>query len=112
MKYWERINKVDYQKLFHEKKDFERDTFAERMEEYGFKNMARMELFLWDLELFLQIQKIFGDRIVLKGGAATQFYLPREAQRTSVDIDIKRIFWAVADIDNLDEIEKMIGMKK
>jgi len=52
------MNKVDYQKLFHEKKDFERNTFVERMEEYGFKNMARMELFLWDLELFLQIQKI------------------------------------------------------
>lgn len=79
---------MDYQKLFHDKKDFERDTFAERMEEYGFKNMARMELFLWDLELFLQIQKILGERIVLKGGAATQFYLPRDAQRTSVDIDM------------------------
>ena len=26
--------------------------------------------------------------------------------------NIKRIFWAVADIDNLDEIEKMIGMEK
>ena len=82
------MNKVDYQKLFHEIKDFERDTFAERMDEYGFKNMARMELFLWDLEIFLQIQKILEDRIVLKGGAATQFYLPRDAQRTSVDIDM------------------------
>ena len=54
---------MDYQKLFHERKDFERETFAKRMEELGFKNMARMELFLWDLELFLQIQKILGDRI-------------------------------------------------
>lgn len=62
---------MNYQKLFHEKKDFERETFAARMDELGFKNMARMELFLWDLELFLQIQKILGDRIVLKGGAAT-----------------------------------------
>lgn len=26
--------------------------------------------------------------------------------------NIKRIFWAVADIDNLDEIEKMIVMEK
>ncbi len=47
---------MDYQKLFHERKVFERETFAQRMEEFGFKNMARMELFLWDLELFLQIQ--------------------------------------------------------
>lgn len=67
LKYLEGMNKVDYQNLFHDKKDFERDTFVGRMEEYGFKNMARMELFLWDLELFLQIQKILGDRIVLKG---------------------------------------------
>ena len=29
-----------------------------------------------------------GEHIVLKGGAATQFYLPIEAQRTSVDIDM------------------------
>lgn len=28
------------------------------------------------------------DNIVLKGGAATQFYLPIEAQRTSIDIDM------------------------
>lgn len=79
---------MDYQNLFHERKDFERETFAKRMEKLGFKNMARMELFLWDLELFLQIQSILGDRIVLKGGAATQFYLPVEMQRTSVDIDM------------------------
>ena len=43
---------------------------------------------MWDLELFLQIQKRLGEHIVLKGGAATQFYLPIEAQRTSVDIDM------------------------
>lgn len=79
---------MDYSKLFHEEADFSRDTYSARMAEFGFKNMARMELFLWDLELFLQIQRILGDRIVLKGGAATQFYLPREAQRTSVDIDM------------------------
>ncbi|MDD2957782.1 MAG: hypothetical protein PHR92_04725 [Lachnospiraceae bacterium] len=77
-----------YKNLFHEEKAFQRETFFRRMQEYGFKNMGRMELFLWDLELFLQIQNILGDRIVLKGGAATQFYLPIEAQRTSVDIDM------------------------
>lgn len=72
---------MDYSKLFHEESDFARDTYIARMKEFGFKNMARMELFLWDLELFLQIQKILGDRSVLKGGAATQFYLPRGVQR-------------------------------
>ena len=79
---------MDYAKLFHDKTAFERECLQQRMEHYGFKNMARMELFLWDLELFLQIQKRLGEHIVLKGGAATQFYLPIEAQRTSVDIDM------------------------
>ena len=103
------MNKVDYQKLFHEIKDFERDTFAERMDEYGFKNMARMELFLWDLEIFLQIQKILEDRIVLKGGAATQFYLPRDAQRTSVDIDML-FYGSYQEIEEtLKKIEEVLG---
>ena len=79
---------MDHTKFFHCNTAFEREQLQQRMNLYGFKNMARMELFLWDLELFLQIQKRLGDHIVLKGGAATQFYLPIEAQRTSVDIDM------------------------
>lgn len=34
-------------RLFHEKKAFERETFKERMQEFGFKNMGRLELFLF-----------------------------------------------------------------
>lgn len=79
---------MDYTKIFHDKTAFSREYLQNRMKLYGFKNMSRMELFLWDLELFLQIQKRLGEHIVLKGGAATQFYLPIEAQRTSVDIDM------------------------
>ena len=79
---------MDYTKTFHDKTAFSREYLQNRMELYGFKNMSRMELFLWDLELFLQIQNRLGEHIVLKGGAATQFYLPVEAQRTSVDIDM------------------------
>ncbi|MBR6172754.1 MAG: hypothetical protein IKQ49_06240 [Eubacterium sp.] len=72
---------MDYRKCIHEETAFQRETLELRMKDYGFRNMARMELFLWDLELFLQIQARLGERIVLKGGAATQFYLPKEAQR-------------------------------
>lgn len=54
---------MDYTKLFHDKTAFERECLQQRMELYGFKNMARMELFLWDLELFLQIQKRFVEHI-------------------------------------------------
>ena len=99
---------MDYNKLFHEESDFARDTYIARMEEFGFKNMARMELFLWDLELFLQIQKILGDRIVLKGGAATQFYLPREVQRTSVDIDMLFCGTEQECRETLDKIEELL----
>ncbi len=100
---------MNYDKLFHNECAFQRETFQQRMAEYGFKNMARMELFLWDLELFLHIQKILGDKVVLKGGAATQFYLPIEAQRTSVDIDM--LFFGTEEeiINTLDEIESLLG---
>lgn len=100
---------MDYSKLFHEEKDFARDTYAARMEEFGFKNMGRMELFLWDLEVFLQIQKILGDRVLLKGGAATQFYLPREAQRTSVDIDMLFCGTEQECRETLDKIEELLN---
>lgn len=100
---------MDYKKLFHKEEAFQRETFQKRMEEFGFKNMARMELFLWDLELFLHIQKILGDKIILKGGAATQFYLPRDAQRTSVDIDML-FFGTEEEIKKtLRKIEESLG---
>ncbi len=100
---------MDYKKLFHKEEAFQRETFQKRMEEFAFKNMARMELFLWDLELFLHIQKILGDKIILKGGAATQFYLPRDAQRTSVDIDML-FFGTEEEIKKtLRKIEEYLG---
>ena len=47
-------------KLFHDEAAFQRETFMERMQEYGFKNMGRMELFLLDLELFRLNHKFCG----------------------------------------------------
>ena len=100
---------VNYKKLIHDESSFKRETLEARMKEYGFKNMGRMELFLWDLEIFLQIQNHLKERVVLKGGAATQFYLPKEAQRTSVDIDM--LFNGTeAEIDEtLSQIEETLG---
>lgn len=68
--------------LIHNPACFSRETLEDRMARVGVKNIVRMELFLWDLEIFLQLQKILGDRLVLKGGAAVQFYLPISDQRT------------------------------
>lgn len=98
-----------YGKLFHPLEKFEKQALEKRMNEYGFNNITRIELFLWDLELFQQIQNILKDRVVLKGGAAVQFYLPIEAQRTSVDIDM--IFNGTQEeVENvLAEITKKLG---
>jgi hypothetical protein len=88
--------------LIHDRKCFDRDTLAERLEQLKFNSLARMELFLWDLEIFLQIQSLLKDRIVLKGGAAAQFYLPIEYQRTSVDIDM-------ICVGGIEEVEKALA---
>ena len=55
---------MDYKKLFHDESAFQREMLEARMQDYGFKNMGRMELFLWDLELYLQIQDRLGDRVL------------------------------------------------
>lgn len=95
--------------LIHDEECFLRLTLEERMSQYGVRNIARMELFLWDLEIFLQIQKVLKDRVVLKGGAAVQFYLPPVYQRTSVDIDMI-FFGSSQEIkETLEEIEKRLG---
>ena len=67
---------------------FAKPEIEKRMADGGFNSLAKFELFVWDLEMFLQIQKRLGDKIILKGGAATQFYIPIAAQRTSIDIDM------------------------
>jgi hypothetical protein len=77
-----------------------------RLEELGFSNLARMELFLWDLEIFLQIQRILKEQVVLKGGAAAQFYLPVENQRTSIDIDMLCSAETVRIQSTLEKIEE------
>jgi len=80
---------MDYKKiLIHNEKCFERQELISRLQKFGFNNLARMELFLWDLEIYLQFQALLKGKIALKGGAAVQFYLPIEYQRTSVDIDL------------------------
>ncbi len=74
--------------LLLEKKYFSKEVIEKRMELGNFKSKQKFELFIWDLEIFLQLQKILGDNIILKGGAATQFHIPIEYQRTSIDIDM------------------------
>lgn len=74
--------------LIHPVDRFDQSTILERKNKLGLTNEARMELFIWDLEIFCQIYKRLGNRIVLKGGAAAQLFFPIEMQRTSIDIDM------------------------
>jgi len=98
--------------LLHSKGSFTRDTLVGRSEAVGFTNLSRLELFLWDLEIFLQLQKILKDKIVLKGGAAAQFYLPIENQRTSIDIDMICSASEVETKSGLEQIEKAFNGSK
>ena len=79
---------INDEKLILEREVFTRDTIEKRMLAGGFNSLAKFELFIWDLEMFLQLQRILGDKIILKGGAAIQFYIPMANQRTSIDIDM------------------------
>lgn len=80
--------KYSKEALIHPSYCFEQKTILTRKESLGLTNEARIELFIWDLEIFCQIHKRLGNHIILKGGAAAQLYFPIEMQRTSVDIDM------------------------
>jgi len=67
--------------LILEQDVFLRTEIEKRMAAGGFNSLSKFELFIWDLEMFLQLQEKLGDKIILKGGAATQFY--RNARKTS-----------------------------
>lgn len=82
------MKSINKEKLILEKNIFLRTEIEKRMADGGFNSLSRFELFIWDLEIFLQLQKKLGDKIILKGGAATQFYVPVSSQRTSIDIDM------------------------
>jgi hypothetical protein len=73
--------------LITDPKYFAREEILRRAKEYEYPNPLAVELFLWDCELATQLQDIC-EGIVLKGGAATQFHLPLEKQRGSIDIDM------------------------
>ena len=58
---------MDYKKLIHDESAFLRETLEARMQDYGFKNMGRMELFLFAgteaeiNEVLNQIEAAIGD---------------------------------------------------
>jgi hypothetical protein len=73
--------------LIHGSQAFSKEELSRRAKKYGFSQPQILELFAWDYELTAQLQTL-SDDLVLKGGTAAQLYLPTEAQRGSVDIDL------------------------
>lgn len=74
--------------LIHDDSMFKEDSILERSRKHGLANPLAVEMFLWDIEVSAQLQSL-DDRLVLKGGAAAQLFLPLEKQRGSTDIDLK-----------------------
>lgn len=66
---------------------FKHETIESLKKEFKFSQSIHIEMLLWDFEIFAQLTAIHKD-FVLKGGAATQIYLPVEKQRASRDIDL------------------------
>lgn len=92
--------------LILEQDVFLRTEIEKRMAAGGFNSLSKFELFIWDLEMFLQLQEKLGDKIILKGGAATQFYVPVTTQRTSIDIDMICLASREEVHDVISEIER------
>lgn len=97
---------INEENVILEKDVFLRTEIEKRMNDGGFNSLSKFELFIWDLEMFLQLQKKLGEKIILKGGAATQFYVPITSQRTSIDIDMiclasrEEVHKVISEIEN------------
>jgi len=73
--------------LIHRPEQFSRETLMARAERAAHAQANTLEALAWDLELYGQIQRLT-TQAMLKGGGATQLYLPQAFQRASVDVDI------------------------
>ncbi len=72
--------------LKYSERVFSKEELSERAKRFGFTQPQFLELLAWDYELVAQLQAA-NEKLVLKGGAAVQLFLPPEKQRSSVDVD-------------------------
>lgn len=91
--------------LIHDTSCFSANTIKKRATEFGFSQPWVLEAFAWDLELFGQLQSLVEGELILKGGAAAQFFVPIERQRASIDIDII----ALIDSKSLGKVVKSLS---
>lgn len=73
--------------LKHQPEAFSKEELLRRAKLYGFTQPQFLELLAWDYEIISQLEAA-NDELILKGGSAAQLFLPLQAQRTSVDVDI------------------------
>lgn len=85
----------------HDEAAFEDDAIVANAGKFGFSDTLAVRLFLWELEIAAQIH-MTTEKAILKGGAATQLFLPIGTQRGSVDVDM------VTDLQP-DLIEEMLA---
>lgn len=83
---------------------FEAESIKRMVFQFKLPNPVFIEKLLWNYEIFCQLAAL-SENFVLKGGAASQVYLPPELQRASVDVD-------VATTHSKDEIEGFLDKIK
>ena len=91
--------------LINKRSYFEEKTIEKMKTEFKFSQSRHIEMLLWDFEIFAQIVSMNQD-FVLKGGAATQIYLPVDKQRASRDIDFATTLSREEIEATLDKIKK------
>ena len=91
--------------LINKRSYFEEKTIEKIKTEFKFSQSRHIEMLLWDFEIFAQMVSMNKD-FVLKGGAATQIYLPVDKQRASRDIDFATTLAREQIEATLDKIKK------
>ncbi|MCY6356514.1 hypothetical protein [Clostridium sp. ZS2-4] len=81
------INKRKKGFFIHDYYKFTEQYIANKASYYGIPKRV-IERQIWIYELHSQIQKRLKGRVVLKGGASTQLYLPLNVQRCTEDLDL------------------------
>ncbi len=81
------INKRKKGFFIHDYYKFTEQYIGNKSSYYGIPKRV-IERQIWIYELHSQIQKRLKGRVVLKGGASTQLYLPLQMQRCTEDLDL------------------------
>jgi len=93
--------------LIHNWQNFSANSIKNKVEKYNFTQPTELEVLIWNYELYGHLQQLANKKLILKGGAAAQLYLPKDKQRASVDLDIVSFM----SIDGIEQILKRISTK-